>query len=460
MEVPPTDDGFRLQMFSGIQLVAVGERLTVMGTRVLLHSSDNGNTWTDIKVDRNALSQSIFPVVALDENNFYTSDISGIARSTDAGVSWHPFSTGIVNSHVLSLIVLEDTLCALTPEGVVKSMDLGESWIFVAGDIVKKWKLQKKQAGPDLLSHAKIVRSNGSLYVSDSTPDNVGVFHLSADGDVLMSVQGIPPFAEDTLHVEWQKKTNNAPSDRELNRQEKADRPRMIEEYLTNGGFTMTDETVYMEFRHKLFRWRKGEVQWFNTGLVDTTERAPGVDTSKGLTLAASQNVVYAGKRDGSLFQSLDSGENWKEITADLPFPFAYFEEIAFAGSTVYLITDQGVMNSHDSFNWNTLTDTEGHRIPIAPVREPLLIGGVPILKDSGLKAVPASGMYIDELRISRVVRYDVGAYNTPIGAFTSDDDTLGLYHFDGKSTERYEDASPHQIPLIRVKKDTGSKSD
>ena len=98
----------------------------------------------------------------------------------------------------------------------------------------------------------------------------------------------------------------------------------------------------------------------------------------------------------------------------------------------------------------------------LASVSEPLLIGGVPVLKKSGLKlkAVPASGMYIDELRISRVVRYDVGAYNIPVRAFTSDDDTLGLYHFDGKSTERYEDASPHKIPLIRVKKDTESKSD
>ena len=67
--------------------------------------------------------------------------------------------------------------------------------------------------------------------------------------------------------------------------------------------------------------------------------------------------------------------------------------------------------------------------------------------------------MYIDELRISRVVRYGVGTYNAPAAAFTSDDDTLGLYHFDGDSTERYEDASPHKIPLIRVKKDTESKS-
>ena len=99
MTLPPTDDDFRLQMFSGIQLVAVGERLTVMGAGVQLRSNDSGDTWPRIKIGGDVLSQSVFPVVALDENNFYTSDISGIARSTDAGVSWHPFSAGMINSH-------------------------------------------------------------------------------------------------------------------------------------------------------------------------------------------------------------------------------------------------------------------------------------------------------------------------------------------------------------------------
>ena len=376
MEIPPIDNQFRAQMFSGIQLAAVGEKLVVMGTRVLLQSSDSGDTWTDIGkdigIDENALSQSIFPVVTLDENNFYTSDISGIARSTDAGRSWHPFSTGMVNSHVQSLVTLENALCALTPEGIVKSTDLGESWTSIGVDVhdivMKKGQLQKKQETPNLLSDAKIAKANGSLYVSNSTADNVGFYHLSTDGSILMSVQEVPAFAEDTLHVEWQKRINNAPRDRELSDQKKADRPRIIEEYLTNGGFTMTDETVFMEFRHKLFRWRKSEAQWFNTNIIDTTERAPGADTSKGLTLAASQNIVYTGKRNGSLFQSLDSGENWKEITTDLPFSFAYFEEIIFAGATVYVITDQGVMNSHDGTNWNALTDTEGHQVRIVRI--------------------------------------------------------------------------------------------
>ena len=367
MELPPAYGDFRLQMFSGIQLVAVGKTVVVMGTGILLRSDNSGDTWTNIGADQNALSQSIFPVVALDESNFYTSDISGIARSTDAGVSWYPFSTGMVNSHVQNLIIHENALYALTSEGIVKSTDLGESWTFVQVDTdsntIQKGRLQKKQIAPNLLSHAKIAKVNGSLYVSNSTADNVEFFRLSADENVLKPVQRMPVFAEDTLQVEWRKRLEKAgPNIGEISRQRRADMPRIIEERLTNGGFTMTDETVYMEFRHKLFRWRKGEMQWFNTGIVDTTERDAGADTSKGMTLAASHNVVYAGKRDGSLFQSLNSGNNWKEITTDLPFSFAYFKDIVFAGSIVFLVTDRGVINSRDGINWNVLTDTEGNR--------------------------------------------------------------------------------------------------
>ena len=60
---------------------------------------------------------------------------------------------------------------------------------------------------------------------------------------------------------------------------------------------------------------------------------------------------------------------------------------------------------------------------------------------------------------MSSIVRYGEGRYTAPPKAFTSDEDTLGLYHFDGKSTERYKDASPHKIPLIRVKKQIDPRS-
>ena len=93
---------------------------------------------------------------------------------------------------------------------------------------------------------------------------------------------------------------------------------------------------------------------------------------------------------------------------------------------------------------------------PLASVKNALILGGVPVLPEGALpswieKTVSTTGVYIDELRISRVVRYKPGEkYVVPTKAFTADADTLGLYHFDEASAERYEDASKSQISLVR----------
>ena len=82
-----------------------------------------------------------------------------------------------------------------------------------------------------------------------------------------------------------------------------------------------------------------------------------------------------------------------------------------------------------------------------------LVLGGMPTLTKmpslSGRKKRFASGVYIDELRISSVVRY-TGYYDVPTKAFTADTDTVALYHFDDASDQRYEDSSDAKIPLIR----------
>ena len=82
-----------------------------------------------------------------------------------------------------------------------------------------------------------------------------------------------------------------------------------------------------------------------------------------------------------------------------------------------------------------------------------LVLGGMPTLTKmpmlSGRKMRFASGVYIDELRISSVVRY-TGNYDVPTKAFIADTDTIALYHFDDKSDQRYEDSSDSKMPLIR----------
>ena len=61
-----------------------------------------------------------------------------------------------------------------------------------------------------------------------------------------------------------------------------------------------------------------------------------------------------------ALFRSLDGGDTWNDITESLAFSFAYFKEIIFIGSTVYISTDAGVMRSRNGETWHALTDTDG----------------------------------------------------------------------------------------------------
>ena len=93
----------------------------------------------------------------------------------------------------------------------------------------------------------------------------------------------------------------------------------------------------------------------------------------------------------------------------------------------------------------------DGSELPV-PNENRLMLGGMPTLTKVPMppdKMRFASGVYIDELRISNVVRYK-GNYDVPTQAFTADTDTIGLYHFDDESDQRYEDSSDSQMPLIR----------
>ena len=78
------------------------------------------------------------------------------------------------------------------------------------------------------------------------------------------------------------------------------------------------------------------------------------------LKLAASGGSVYVGKGNGHLLQSFDEGDTWKDVTSDLPSSVVRFKTMVFAGSTIYVATDKGVIYSSDGTNWHETTDAEG----------------------------------------------------------------------------------------------------
>ena len=355
-DITPDTDKHLHKIIAAVEVVPVGGTLMLVGVGGVLVSYDRGETWIDPRRDRGVLGA--FPVVAVDESNFYITNPSGITRSTNGGATWHPFMAGMVNSNVPNLIIAKNILYALTPTEMFKSADGGESWKSVG--LNANGNVPLKRPG------AKVATAGGVLYASNSElREGVTLFRLSDAGDVFQPVEGVPDFEEDTLHTEQMKKfmeaeNNNVDIDK-VQEQWKVDRHRVMEEWRTNGMFTVTDDTVFMEYRRKLFRWRRGETAWYDTGLEDIEGVSPIY--GRGFTLAVSEDTVYAGKREGDLFLSQDGGDTWRDVTANLVFPFGHFKEIRLAGSTAYVSTDMGVMSSRDGETWYVLTDTDGNRL-------------------------------------------------------------------------------------------------
>ena len=119
-----------------------------------------------------------------------------------------------------------------------------------------------------------------------------------------------------------------------------------------------------MEYKRRLFKWQLGDPEWTNTGLIDTSE-AIDEGSHAGFKIAASRETVYVGKRDGRLFQSLDEGNNWRDVTPNLPLRFSRFKELVFSGSTVYVATDEGVLVSETGEHWRVITDRTDTRVVI-----------------------------------------------------------------------------------------------
>ena len=352
-EITPTSKSPFMRLPSGINISVAGETLLVTGA-TNFYSTDRGQTWTSLGVDPNSFMVSRFPVVAIDERTFYKAGGFGIHRTVDGGKSWHPFMDGIVGTRILNLVVFNNRLYAHTTSGVDESTDGGESWKSVGPDANDHTfePIGTETSRVDFPLDSKLVVADGVLYGIVPEAGNVRVFHLSVERNEFIPIQDIPAFDRETRP----------------NSGEKGDPLTTILSTITDftkvGAFTINGKTLYAEYKGKLLKWQPGYPGWKDTGLVDPGEQTDG-DLKNGFKLAVSGEVVYVGKRDGKLFQSLDGGNSWRDITSSLPLSFTCFKEIVFAGSTVYVATDKGVLSSQTGAHWRVLTDETEERIVI-----------------------------------------------------------------------------------------------
>ncbi len=365
-----------MQAFSlPIKLVAIDKTLLVLGIGAL-RSTDAGNTWEYLGYHKEAFAHSDFAAIALDKDTFFVAGVKGIGCSIDGGDNWDPWTIGIAETHVLDLAQVNNTLYATTRTEFVKSVDGGERWVPVGINLP----LRKNKALIDL-GLSNMTAAGDSLYVRAKQGGSTNcLFYSVPDIDMLLHIEDVPAYVK-ASHREWLESIADATVVLEL---DEADRTGLahyllgIEEAATRttGEFAVSGDTFYIEYEHKLYRCSRGEHEWYDTGMQD----APAFDgfyATNGFQVAASEEVVYLGKSDGSLFQSFDGGNTWKDVTASFPLPLdrtvshtvlleklPHFKEIVFVGRTVYVSTSDGVVISNDGENWRVLTDTE--QTPIA----------------------------------------------------------------------------------------------
>ena len=348
------------------KLAAIGDTLWIIGDSIL-SSTDAGNTWENLGNHGHGHAfVGLGAVVALDEDTFFlgSSVGPGVVRSDDGGMSWHSFTAGLAVPHIIDLAQVNNSLYAATYKGIATSTDGGAQWTYI------------QPALPFSLPSLAVV--GDSLYFRENKGDSTnGLFHLHPHADTLQPVEGMPVYVA-------------ANPDKALERLPNAtdDRPPIeIKEGKIRraGEFAISGDTFYIEYERKLYRWTRGEHKWHDTGMKD----APAFGNyypRDGLQFAVSGKVIYLGKSDGSLFQSSDRGDTWRNITATFPFPLdrsklplihlsevkemmgklPHFKDIVYVGHTVYIATTDGAVMSTDAENWQPLTNEKSVPIRIS----------------------------------------------------------------------------------------------
>ena len=378
-EITPTNRSVSRIISPGIKVVAAGDTLLALGMGGF-RSTDRGQTWTELAFNENSMTLlSIFPVVAVNENTFFKIGPLGATRSIDGGASWHRFMVGMVGARILDLVRFKNGLYVNTGETVLKSVDGGASWERVLVDFsvpalepVPKGELTSRVHFP------KLAVADDIFYGVTPEKSELRLFRLSVDSNTLISIEGMPVLGAgvptNAKNAALRAPSEEVIADDAANASKKGNKltdifSRLLEslrneEDVIAGGFAVSGDTFYVEYKRALFKWEPDAPEWVNTGLIDTSKQVDD-KFDDGFKLVVSGETVYVGKRDGHLFRSLDGGDTWRDLTPNLPLRFTRFNEVRFAGSTVYVATDAGVLASETGEDWRTITDKTGRHIVI-----------------------------------------------------------------------------------------------
>ncbi len=363
-----------------IRIVAEGKTVMLFIEPNTLRSTDEGKTWKTIPFGKLTGQGEITSFKAKDhsdnthQDQYYVADYNGIRRSTDGGNSWKRFNTGL-GGNIQNLTILNNKLYAVADGQVITSTDSGQSWKAIPVDLSGMYMSLMNRKIPLKTTNIKeITVSDGVLYAKGIAGLQPFLAYLDEEKTTLLPLEGLPTFGESNPIGEFMKTVK--PSMEEKEKEDTGENATNFFKTLLNmgtdifGGFAVSGNTFYVEYKRKLLIWSPSpeggeDATWYDTKIEDNRDFTD-FDSFSGYNsfkLGVNGDTVYVAKPDGVLLQSVDRGRTW--TTMVLPITVKSFKQILITDAAVYLATEKHALYTHDSTEWNIVTDSNGQQLII-----------------------------------------------------------------------------------------------
>ena len=186
-----------------VRLVAAGDTLMAI-EQGMVRSTDGGDTWMPLQA--HGISPSMFsnsPAVALSQRIFYFGSWDyGLQRSTDGGNSWDVVNVTSNKGGISNLIVYKEEnkgqnilpIIYGNVGNMVKTANKGKSWKTIPTEMpITTWDSEDPPHITQIVKSGGVIYAKGRSYLISSYR-KMRLYRVSADGNTLVPIQGMPIF--------------------------------------------------------------------------------------------------------------------------------------------------------------------------------------------------------------------------------------------------------------------------
>lgn len=328
---------------SMVDIAQKGSRLLLVASSRIYYSDNDGVSWIA------STSTNGLRTIAIINNTILTSKITGIWQSTDNGLTFTPNSnTGIAgtNPNISDLLTFNNSVYCISGSsamGLYKSSDEGVTWQLFNTGI----------GGTNILSSIRIVnsklfsRSNTGLYELNTSTNNWIISSLSpTENKSILHFNLGKYFAFSATQISLQTTIDDGIT------------------WINNesGIYMQTIQRLCVTSNNKLLACNAQGTFIFNP--IDTTwsrfspfsyNFGGAVTTSNTVyNLAFGAGNQYYAATDGGVWNSSDNGQTWTQHISGLPntqFNYKTVKDLYISGDTIIAATEGGIYRSLDQAN-------------------------------------------------------------------------------------------------------------